>query len=302
MDASVVESLQISPPPEPHPEAKLSSRPRKASLKLGTADEVPELRRRPFICGYYRLEPPQMKQFWCCHNELGNMWTHVVAAILIAMRLRMWISTQQHSHIWVMPALFYRFGVLLYFIAGFVTFCISVVYHYRMSSTDDVFMKWMCIDQSACLALVVLGFFSGVPMGFHCFSTLQFFYITTSLSVCLLMALALTLIPKSRWDIIAAVLICGTVIGAVTPAVHWLIISEQGRNSAGTKMTTMLILTPLAAVFYTTYVPECFAPGKFDLIGNSHQWWHIGTFISISLYGEVLVRVLELIDAQSFCT
>ncbi|KAI9145599.1 hemolysin-III related-domain-containing protein [Paraphysoderma sedebokerense] len=29
------------------------------------------------------------------------------------------------------------------------------------------------------------------------------------------------------------------------------------------------------AMIYAFKIPECFAPGKFDFIGHSHQWWHI---------------------------
>merc|ERR1719244_1610724 len=31
----------------------------------------------------------------------------------------------------------------------------------------------------------------------------------------------------------------------------------------------------LAAVFYALHIPECYYPGRFDIIGNSHNFFHV---------------------------
>jgi adiponectin receptor len=115
------------------------------------------------------------------------------------------------------------------------------------------------------------------------------------------MGLAVAVIPKERWDVIAGVIIVGTGLGYVAPAVHWLLISEQGWNAVGRLFITQIVLTGVAVVFYTKYVPECFAPGKFDLIGHSHQLWHVAIYLSIALMCECMLRVESLIDAGNFC-
>merc|ERR1719343_1925711 len=106
-------------------------------------------------------------------------------------------------------------------------------------------------------------------------------YMVSSIVICFAMAFALFLIPKERWDLIAGVIIAGTALGYVAPAVHWLIVCETGRNAIGGTFMTQMTLTFIAVVFYTKYIPERFAPGKFDLVGHSHQFWHVAIYLSV---------------------
>merc|ERR1712176_1083263 len=135
-------------------------------------------------------------------------------------------------------------------------------------------------------------------MGHHCLPALQLMYMVSSIAICFAMALALYLIPKERWDLIAGVIISGTGLGYVIPAAHWLLASEQGRRAVGGKLMAQMTVTAIAVVFYTKYVPERFAPGKFDLVGHSHQLWHVAIYLSIALFGECLLQVESLIDSD----
>jgi len=256
---------------------------RRGGVALGLAAEVPELRRRPFICAYYRVEPPRLRHLWCCHNESGNIWTHIVAALLMFVQFGFWLHSRHSEAAWSQPEVFYHAGVGVYFLGSIATFCVSAQYHFRLCTVDeDEFLRWMYWDQSSCLGLVMTGFFAGVPMGFHCFPTLQVTYIATSLLVCLCMAAALSKIPKERSKL-------------------WLIACGKGRNAIGVLFVTQIITTGIAVLFYTKFIPERFAPGRFDLIGNSHQLWHVAIYVSIALYAEVLVRVSSIIDSGTFC-
>eukprot|EP00927_Polykrikos_kofoidii_P085987 TRINITY_DN9505_c0_g1_i2.p1 TRINITY_DN9505_c0_g1~~TRINITY_DN9505_c0_g1_i2.p1 ORF type:complete len:277 (-),score=38.71 TRINITY_DN9505_c0_g1_i2:75-905(-) len=262
------------------------------TMKQNEHDLVPELRRRPFICGYYRLEEPRLCHVWQCHNELGNIWTHAFAAVATVARLAWWVSARQEDMSW--PRGGYFCGVVAFFMVSAGTFIISMQYHWRTcTSCNKEFLKWMCLDQSACLAAVVVGFFAGVPMGFHCFPKLQTVYMTQSVVVCGGMSIAIAYIPKERWDQIVAVLVSGTV-SALVPAVHWLIVSKSGRQAAGTLLSWSIVLLSAAVFIYLRFIPERYAPGRFDLVFSSHQIWHVLVFSVVSLYGECLIRVYKL--------
>lgn len=138
-------------------------------------------------------------------------------------------------------------------------------------------------------------------MGFHCFPTLQLVYTVASISACLLMAVAVLKIPKEQWQRTQAVIMFGTFFAYIVPAAHWMVLSEQGRKAAGPKFILQFFVTLVAIVFFTKYIPERFAPGRFDIIGNSHQFWHVAIYVSIALYGEVLLQVSSLIDEGQFC-
>merc|ERR1711972_1284779 len=114
-------------------------------------------------------------------------------------------------------------------------------------------------------------------------------YVVLSAVICSAMATALYFIPKERWELIAGVIISGTGLGYVVPAVHWLLVCEQGRKVVGKTFMTQMTLTCIAVIFYTKYVPERFAPGRFDLVGHSHQLWHVAIYLSVALYGECLL-------------
>lgn len=300
------EHLLIVPPPPPPPENNVrpaSGHRRSTGLALGDASQVPELRRRPFIVGYYRLEPPRACHMWCCHNELLNIWTHAAAIVFTFAQLAAWVVTWEGVFSPSDPELsLYRLGILCFFAAGLWTFAVSTQYHLKMSGTDDEFLCWMYLDQSCCLALIVIGFFAGVPMGFHCHPHLQLMYVVSSSVVCAVMALCICRIPQERWDLIAGVIFIGSGVGYLTPAVHFLVVSEQGRLLVWRKFLLQMAMTILGGCFYVSFFPERFAPGRFDLVGQSHQLWHVAIYLSIALYADVCVSVFQAVQDGSFCT
>ena len=43
----------------------------------------------------------------------------------------------------------------------------------------------------------------------------------------------------------------------------------------------MYFICGLAFFFYVTRIPERLVPGLVDIIGHSHQWWHILIFLGL---------------------
>jgi predicted membrane channel-forming protein YqfA (hemolysin III family) len=54
----------------------------------------------------------------------------------------------------------------------------------------------------------------------------------------------------------------------------------------------MLLLTMLSAIIYCLHVPERFFPGNFDIIGHSHQWFHI--FAALGSYDQMNIFLHRL--------
>jgi adiponectin receptor len=40
-------------------------------------------------------------------------------------------------------------------------------------------------------------------------------------------------------------------------------------------------------------IPERYAPGKFDIVGASHQWWHLAVWAAGSVWMEASIRYFE---------
>ena len=63
----------------------------------------------------------------------------------------------------------------------------------------------------------------------------------------------------------------------IIPCTHWY--ARLGGNALEASMflPRVAIAYLFAAVgvsFYITKFPECCIPGRVDIVGSSHQWWH----------------------------
>ena len=122
---------------------------RKEDRWLGTWEEVPEYQRNPHILRYYRLERPRYRHFWRGHNEFGNMWTHLFAAVVMALRFVRWLQEPVASAATTWTHVFYCTGIFLFFVASIAVFAVSVQYHWRMCSTEKDVRCWHCVDVPA---------------------------------------------------------------------------------------------------------------------------------------------------------
>mmetsp|Transcript_119476 Transcript_119476/g.283617 ORF Transcript_119476/g.283617 Transcript_119476/m.283617 type:complete len:315 (-) Transcript_119476:302-1246(-) len=266
---------------------------------LGNFEEVPEYQRRPYILRYYRLEAPQLRHFWRPHNELGNMWTHVLAAAFTIFRFVYW--WRGSAPVGPGALQLYTAGVASFFLASLLTFTISVIYHWRHCGKEHEVKCWLCLDISSCGLLLLVGFLAGVPMGFHCYPDLQKTYLMQAASVAFATLGAFSTESKAtRGERSTPTLIVGG-ISALWPAVHWLFICEPGRQAAGAWIGLVMVSGCLATLCYVKGIPECYHPGRFDLVCNSHQWWHVLIYLAVAAYTEALVTVLALTSSPSFC-
>ncbi len=48
----------------------------------------------------------------------------------------------------------------------------------------------------------------------------------------------------------------------------------------------MYALCALALVFYVSKLPERALPGLVDIIGHSHQWWHLLIFVALLFWHQ----------------
>jgi len=273
---------------------------KRPACRLGTFKDVPEIQRRPYILDYYRLERPKLRHLWCCHNELGNIWTHLLAWVYMFMRFVSWVSLQGDPSALEPDRRLYLSGIVAYFVASLVVFGISVQYHWRLCSSMREVRCWLCLDQSACLGILMVGYFAGIPMGFHCYPVLRLAYLGLSVVVSLSTALLLAFLGPDRSTAKASIIIGAGMI-ALIPAVHWLIISTEGRRAAGRMLMASIVCALAASYVYKEYVPECFAPGRFDLLGSSHQVWHVLIFFVVAAYSDCLIAVFALTGGPAYC-
>mmetsp|Transcript_77201 Transcript_77201/g.153095 ORF Transcript_77201/g.153095 Transcript_77201/m.153095 type:complete len:338 (+) Transcript_77201:90-1103(+) len=275
--------------------------------RLGSAEEANELARRPFIEKYYRLEKPRYAHFCCCHNELGNMWTHILAAMVLAYKVTSFATRfaivdggGRNASTMTWPFSAYRALIGVFFVVAVATFSVSVQYHWKLCSNHQEVVRWICLDQTSCLVLLAAGFIAGIPLGYHCYPWLLTWYTVQSLSALGVTVAVIMLCPEESgaWRALAVIAFG---ISSLVPMLHWLVISTEGRRIAGTSLEMGAVAAVVAVVCYTQYIPERFAPGWFDLYFNSHQIWHVLIFAATVIYGDVLVRVFDSTMAGDMC-
>uniref|UniRef100_A0A183CWV3 Progestin and adipoQ receptor family member 3 n=1 Tax=Gongylonema pulchrum TaxID=637853 RepID=A0A183CWV3_9BILA len=85
---------------------------------------------------------------------------------------------------------------------------------------------------------------------------------------------------------------------SIGPTVHWIILHGGLDNDHVLKwLPNLLILyaaTGSAFLFHVSMVPERFLPGTFDMLGYSHQWWHVLILVAMGFWQKISLDYLAL--------
>ena len=254
-----------------------------------SAEEVPELMRCPHIDKGYRpsgsLSWSQVAgSLWRAHNETGNVWTHLLPAPYFAYEtLRVLLSDARG---------FDRRSDRLAF-AGFTASAAALL------GASSAFHLGCCKDPAAFRTLQLCDYeginllMSGMYLPGVWFSHGQL-HPRTALAYFAVVALVGLRVSGTNWarrnrsaegrgrvrKLLALEGTWGVLVVAHFVAKHW-----AGRGGGGgTPPQVRQFLRAVGGMwgafgvgflFFLSGFPECCAPGKFDLVGHSHQWWHV---------------------------
>lgn len=264
--------------------------------KLGLLDveNVPPHQRTPFIMGGYRHSATTafgvLRTVFTLHNETGNIWTHLVGALYFT-----WFG-------WIFATrLVQEYGALVYLEALWVfalilatNFCLlsSVVYHlFRCSSSPGVCQCCHKLDHTGIVTLILTSFLAAVAIGFRCFPWLRLFYLVYSSGVGFALAIA---IFRPAWvgNLPRHMIFC--VASGVLPAGHFVALaSPEHRAFVVPYVISMFGNYGLGALVLVKGWPERRWPGRFDIIGHSHQFWHLFVLAAASSWVNCCFGLLE---------
>ncbi|OAX83298.1 hypothetical protein ACJ72_02351 [Emergomyces africanus] len=196
------------------------------------------------------------------HNETVNIYTHLIPAITsvpFALYLHNAISTRYES------ATHGDVLALSCFFVG-VAFCLGMSsnFHTISNHSNSVARIGNAMDYIGIVGLITGSFVPSVYYGFYCTPRLQQMYWT--------MILTPGLAPVSRG------LVCFHGALYRLSGATWAIDIWGGAN--GEANWAILAYTTghfvyIGAIIYAARVPERWYPGKFDILGNSHQIFHV---------------------------
>jgi len=272
-----------------------------SSQDLLDVENVPVYQKNQYIMSGYRPMPQGAWRLWLTiftlHNETGNMWTHLSAAIyflMVGVQFGFKLLDYQEQHL-LQEAIF----VLVLIIATDFCLIASFIYHLCTCCPSGVCICAHKFDQVGIVTLIATSYFTGIALGYRCFPILRCSYL--AYTACVVMALAAPLLQPGLITSIKRHFIICVALGVV-PAVHWLCISSLSDIMAvAPYLLGMFGGYGLGACFFVSQWPERRWPGRFDLVGHSHQLWHM--FVALAA-GSWVNGMLMLLDraGQTQCS
>ncbi|KAJ1633547.1 hemolysin-III related-domain-containing protein [Pavlovales sp. CCMP2436] len=253
---------------------------RQHHFQLYSSEFVPHELRRPWITGSYRASPLQLRA--CLYsvlrptNETLNVWSHLVALAVFALRSldgRGFAGSRADRQLEV-----------LLLGAAQACFAMSAAFHLLNTVSLRAYRILHKCDIAGILVLVLACYLAGLQLGFGCAPHWAWRY--QAAIVCSSAALAWCLVRGERVPRAAALGMTLLVVAAIWPIAHWasLMASNEELAMFGPRLGRFFALLAVGLGFFATGLPERCAPGRFDVWGHSHTWWHVFVMLAIASF------------------
>ena len=165
---------------------------------------------------------------------------------------------------------------------------LSSLYHTFACHSPKVSINCLTLDLMGITMGLLATYLSGIYYAFWCQPFWRDFYLIT-VGGLFIVATAAQCIPgfgEDKYNNARIGLFFLWAVYGVVPTFHWVLL-QQGMlsNSMVTAMLPRIIfmyfICGIAFFFYIAKFPERLFPGLVDVIGHSHQWWHIFIFLAL---------------------
>ncbi|KAL7673414.1 hypothetical protein ACOME3_008273 [Neoechinorhynchus agilis] len=206
------------------------------------------------------------------HTETINIWTHLVGCL---------IFTFWFANFLVLPApVEFKFMVGAFFIGIITCLLCSTVFHIFACHSCRVCKIFNKIDYCGISVLVIGSFIPWLHYAFYCNVAAKIFYLVllSAFGIICIFISVLDKFGEPECRNLRAAMFVAFGSSAVFPVIHLMIIHGPALSFKYASLGKLIIMGLLyisGAVLYALRVPERFFPGKFDILGQSHQLFHI---------------------------
>ncbi|CAI4221105.1 unnamed protein product [Auanema sp. JU1783] len=239
-----------------------------------------------FVLTNYR--PPKMTNHMCFKsifhwtNETINIWSHLLGFFYFTF-------CQLDANIFHIPTIGgSKEDHLVFTLSIFgsqICMLLSACYHTFGCTSSRKREQWLKMDVFGISAGLLGMYLGGIYTAFYCFPDHLESYLYFLLTIFLITAYV-----PSRKDFFEKkvvgnrigflhIIYTTIIVFGICPTIHWVYLHGGLDNLHVQRWLPSIIilysLTAAAFFFYVSLVPERISPGTFDVVGCSHQWWHL---------------------------
>ncbi|KAI1082307.1 HlyIII-domain-containing protein [Whalleya microplaca] len=289
------------------PKPNVPSRPNLLTWK----DILPWQRDNEFILtGYPRVSYSyicSLKSIFAVHNETTNIWSHLLGALFFGLVLYHYAKLSIEAN---GPRLKDIIALSIYNLSVTICFVLSTVFHTFSDHSLEMHNFGNELDHLG-IVLVMWGTgISGTHFAFYCNESLRNTYFA-ALSGTTLGCAIFTLQPEFRrptYRTVRFLMYCFLGTSLFAPVGHGLLrFGEELDAMMGLRsFLGLAVINFTGAAVYVARIPERRYPGKFDLLGQSHNWMHVlvltGALVRLQGLVEVATRWQLHTEQKGFCS
>ncbi|KAI5306281.1 hypothetical protein KEM56_001585 [Ascosphaera pollenicola] len=212
------------------------------------------------------------------HNETVNIYTHLLpslllipSSIIIIGALRTRYESATHADVVAFSC---------FFIGAAVCLAMSATYHTISNHSPRVARIGNAMDYLGIVGLITGSFVPSVYYGFYCHPHLQMLYwvMICSIGIGCATVSVFDRFRSPEWRSFRAGMFVSMGLSAIFPVIHGLLMFGVAQMKLQIGLYWLLLqgfLYILGAYLYAIRVPEKWYPGRFDLLGSSHQIFHV---------------------------
>ncbi|KAF7509939.1 hypothetical protein GJ744_007253 [Endocarpon pusillum] len=246
-------------------------------------DEVPHWQQdNHHIHGSYRRPsgsyPRSLRSLFYIHNETVNIYTHLLPTLAAPPTALALYKILQPRYVQATTRDVLAFSC--FFLGAAICLAMSATYHLISNHSPAVNKFGNQLDYVGIVLLITGSFVPSIYYGFWCDTTLQRLYWTM---ICSLGAGCTSISVMSRfrtptWRPFRAGMFVLMGLSAVFPVLHGLRLYGASQMKKQIGLSWLVLqggLYILGAAIYAARVPEKWSPGRYDILGNSHQIFHV---------------------------
>jgi len=287
----------------------------KAAFELFTDkdEEVEQWMRLPYIRNGYRRPYLSWSQLcgtmFCPHNEVCNVWSHLVPACFAYHAVARWSSEKDF---WRKPE---DQAMFVAFLVGMsICFTFSVFYHMFNCKSPRDYTWFLTLDYQGILTLIGASYLPAMHFAFMCYPMWQKLY--SSLAIIFFVAGAIPFLtariqerPTRKHDgdsLKLFIIVWNTCWGMPVIAQYlWMELRDLDGDGHSWDLSPeakffamstwkLWILYGCGFGLFLTRIPEVYFEHTFDIVGASHQLFHVFVVLAAWSWYDNLLKFYEM--------